>query len=250
MTRPRHTALSVLGLSSMLLLTACFGPPSPSPSSSSAAPTASPTASSASPSTSPSTTAGSSTPATSTSAPSTSAAPTSPAAPPPSSAPAGPPPAPGPGPTQQPQPTQEPQPTGLPEQTAPLTVYYVAVGDNGVSGPKIGCGDSLVATTTAPVKFTDQVRPSVETLLANKKRDVGLSGLINVLYQSNLAYLGGELNGSTISIWLSGNFMLGGVCDIPRAKAQLEYTAMAASGATSALVYVNGRPIDEVLSLK
>ncbi|MBT2565454.1 GerMN domain-containing protein [Arthrobacter sp. ISL-85] len=132
----------------------------------------------------------------------------------------------------------------------PLTVYYVAVGDNGVSGPKIGCGDSLVATTTAPVRFTDQVGPSVGTLLANKKRDVGLSGLINVLYQSNLTYLGGELDGSTISIWLSGQFMLGGVCDIPRAKAQLEYTAMAASGATSAQVFVNGRPIDEVLSLK
>lgn len=144
----------------------------------------------------------------------------------------------------------EPTPTGLPEQVAPLTIYYVAVGDNGGSGPAIGCGDSLVATTTAPVRFTDQVRPSIEALLANKTRDVGQSGLINVLYQSTLTYLGGELNGSTITIWLSGQFMLGGVCDVPRAKGQLEYTAMAASGATSAQVFVNGRPIDEVLSLK
>ncbi|MGN7150419.1 hypothetical protein ACTHQ6_15665 [Arthrobacter sp. SAFR-179] len=133
---------------------------------------------------------------------------------------------------------------------APLTIYYVAVGDNGVSGPAIGCGDSLVATTTAPVRFTDQVGPSIGTLLANKNRDIGQSGLINVLYQSSLTYLGGELTGSTITIWLSGQFMLGGVCDVPRAKAQLEYTAMTASGATSAQVYVNGRPIDEVLSLK
>jgi len=233
MTRPRHTALSVLGLSSLMLLTGCFGPPSPSPTTSSAAPSASPTTSAT-----PSTTATGTATATPTPPPSTSAAPTTAAAPPPSSAPAGPP------------PTQEPQPTGLPEQTGPLTIYYVAVDDNGVSGPRIGCGDSLVATTTGPVRFTDQVRPSVETLLANKKRDVGMSGLINVLYQSSLTYLGGELNGSTISIWLSGQFMLGGVCDIPRAKAQLEYTAMAASGATNALVYVNGRPIDEVLSLK
>jgi len=239
MTRPRHTALSVLGLSGLMLLTGCFGPPSPSPTSSSAAPSASPTISAT-----PSTTATGTTTATPTSPPSTSAAPTTAAAPPPSSTPGAPP------PTQERQPTQEPQPTGLPEQTGPLSIYYVAVDDNGVSGPRIGCGDSLVATTTGPVRFTDQVRPSVETLLANKKRDVGMSGLINVLYQSSLTYLGGELNGSTISIWLSGQFMLGGVCDIPRAKAQLEYTAMAASGATSAHVYVNGRPIDEVLSLK
>lgn len=132
----------------------------------------------------------------------------------------------------------------------PLTIYYVAVGDNGVSGPAIGCGDSLVATTTAPVRFTDQVGPSISTLLANKNRDIGLSGLINALYRSNLTYAGGELNGSTITIWLTGQFMLGGVCDVPRVKAQLEYTAMAASGATGAQVFVNGRPIDEVLSLK
>ncbi|UEL30349.1 hypothetical protein KTR40_05130 [Pseudarthrobacter sp. L1SW] len=133
---------------------------------------------------------------------------------------------------------------------APLTVYYVAIDDNGISGPRIGCGDSLVATTTAPVRFTDQVGPSVGALLANKSRDVGMSGLVNVLYQSDLQYVGGELDGSTITIYLEGQFMLGGVCDIPRAKAQLEYTAMTAAGATSARVFVNGRPIDEVLSLK
>ena len=238
MTRPRLSALSVLGLSGLMVLTACFGPPAPGPTTSSAAP--SPTASSAGPSTTatPTMTTAPTMTATPTTPGSTSAAPTTPGAAPPSSAPASPP------------PTQEPTPTGLPEQTGPLTIYYVAVGDNGVSGPRIGCGDSLVATTTAPVRFTDQVGPSVGTLLANKSRDVGLSGLVNVLYQSTLTYLGGELNGSTITIWLSGQFMLAGVCDIPRAKAQLEYTAMAASGATSAQVFVNGRPIDEVLSLK
>jgi hypothetical protein len=152
--------------------------------------------------------------------------------------------------TASPEPTPEPTFTGFPEQVAPLAVYYVAIGDNGISGPRIGCGDSLVVTSTAPVRFTDQVGPSVGALLANKSRDIGMSGLINVLYQSNLTYVAGELNGSTITIWLSGQFMLGGVCDIPRAKAQLVYTAMAASAATSARVFVNGRPIDEVLSLK
>ncbi|MBG6191974.1 hypothetical protein IWX64_002943 [Arthrobacter sp. CAN_A212] len=90
----------------------------------------------------------------------------------------------------------------------------------------------------------------MKTLLANKSRDVGMSGLVNVLYQSRLTYVGGELNGSTVTIWLTGQFMLGGVCDIPRAKAQLEYTAMTAAGATTARVLINGRPIDEVLSQK
>ena len=230
MTRPRLSAFSVLTFSALIILTGCFGPPAPAPTGTSTAPTttAAPTTSSAAPTTTASPTAATSPPVT---PPSTAAAP-------PSSAPASPPPA------------EEPAPGGLPEQVAPLTIYYVAIDDQGISGPLIGCGDSLVATTTAPVRFTDQVGPSIGTLLANKNRDVGLSGLVNALYQSNLTYTGGELSGSTITIWLTGQFMLGGVCDVPRAKAQLEYTAMAASGATSAQVFVNGRPIDEVLSLK
>ncbi|MFF1883463.1 hypothetical protein ACFVVC_18565 [Pseudarthrobacter sp. NPDC058196] len=235
MAKAGLSVLSVLGLSGTIMLTGCFGPPAPAPSTSSAAAstTTAPTPSAtASPSAAPSSTAATTTPT------ATAAAPGTTAAAPPSSAPAS------------PTATQQPGPTGLPEQVGPLTIYYVAVGDNGVSGPKIGCGDSLVATTTAPVRFTDQVGPSVGTLLANKSRDVGMSGLVNVLYQSSLTYVAGELDGSTITIWLTGQFMLGGVCDIPRAKAQLEYTAMAASGATSARVFVNGRPIDEVLSLK
>lgn len=226
MTRPGVSAFSVLGVCALLALAGCFGPPAAAPTG-----TAAPT-STATPTTSPTPTASPTTPS------SPSATPTAT----PSSAPAGPP--------ETGTPTAEPTFTGFPEQTAPLTIYYVAIGDNGISGPLIGCGDSLIATTTAPVRFTDQVGPSVGTLLANRSRDVGLSGLVNVLYQSNLAYLGGELAGSTITIYLSGQFMLGGVCDIPRAKAQLEYTAMAASGATRAEVFVNGRPIDEVLSLK
>ncbi|MET4588052.1 hypothetical protein ACVLB3_003956 [Pseudarthrobacter sp. PvP022] len=229
MTRPRLTAFSVLGVCALFGLSGCFGPPAPAPTSTSAAATT--TSSPASSSAAPTTTA-------SPSATTPSVTPTPTATTPPSSAPAS------------PTATAEPTSTGLPEQVAPLTIYYVAVGDAGVSGPLIGCGDSLVATTTAPVRFTDQVGPSVGTLLANKSRDVGLSGLVNVLYQSNLSYVGGELDGSTITIYLTGQFMLGGVCDIPRAKAQLEYTAMAAAGATSARVFVNGRPIDEVLSLK
>ncbi|WP_228405497.1 hypothetical protein [Pseudarthrobacter sp. L1SW] len=223
MTKPRVSAFSVLGLCALFTLSGCFGPPSPSPTGSASSPGSSGTAT---------TTA---TPTSQASAPVT-ASPTATA--PPSSVPASPP------------ATAEPAPPGLPEQVAPLTVYYVAIDDNGISGPRIGCGDSLVATTTAPVRFTDQVGPSVGALLANKSRDVGMSGLVNVLYQSDLQYVGGELDGSTITIYLEGQFMLGGVCDIPRAKAQLEYTAMTAAGATSARVFVNGRPIDEVLSLK
>jgi spore germination protein GerM len=136
------------------------------------------------------------------------------------------------------------------EQTAPLTVYYIAIEDNGGAGPKIGCNDSAVPTQTAAVAFTDKVEASMKALLATPSRDIGQSGLINVLYQSHLAYVDSRVEGATVTVDLSGTFQLGGTCDIPRAKAQLEYTAMAATGAQQAAVYVDGRTLDDVLSLK
>lgn len=207
-----------------LALAGCFGPPQSSPSPSATASSAAPSA--------PATP----TPTPSTAAPST----TAPASPAPSSS------------TAAPAPTEAPAPTGgqLPEQTAPLAIFYIAVEDGGVSGPLIGCGDSAVATSTEPVTFRDQVGPAMARLLANHSRDVGQSGLVNVLYQSTLTYQRASFDGTTITVYLTGQFMLGGVCDIPRAEAQITFTAMAAAGAQRAEVFVNDRPMAEVLSLK
>lgn len=219
-----------------LSLTGCFGPPSAAPSpSASPSPSVTTTAPSA-----PATTTAPSTTAPTTTAPST----TAPASPAPSSSTA----APAPSAT----PTPPAATTGgqLPEQTAPLAIFYIAIEDGGVSGPLVGCGDSAVATSTEPVTFRDQVGPALTRLFANRSREVGQSGLVNVLYQSTLAYQGGSFDGTTITVYLTGQFFLGGVCDIPRAEAQINFTAMAAAGAQRAAVFVNGRPMAEVLSLK
>lgn len=220
-----------------LALAGCFGQPQSAPSSSATASSAAPSATATpAPSTSASSTAAPSTTAPSTAPPST----TAPASPAPSSSPA------APAPTQ----TSAPAGDQLPEQTAPLAIFYIAVEDGGVSGPLVGCGDSAVATSTEPVTFRDQVGPAMTRLLANRSRNVGQSGLINVLYQSTLAYQGASFDGTTITVYLTGQFMLGGVCDIPRAEAQITFTAMAAAGAQRAEVFVNGKPMREALSLK
>ena len=143
-----------------------------------------------------------------------------------------------------------PTPALLPEQVAPLTVYYIAMGDDGASGAQVGCGDSVVATFTAPERFRDQVGPTLRRLLADHRPLIGQSGLYNALYQSDLEYVSASFDGRTITVWLTGQFMLVGSCDIPRVKAQLEHSAMTAAGAESAVVYVNGVPIDDVLSLE
>ena len=147
-----------------------------------------------------------------------------------------------------PAPTPAPSPTSS-EPAAALTIYYVAIGSNGADGPGIGCGDSIVATQTAPVHVTDTVAASMRALLAPSPRVRG-SGLVNVLSQSHLASIDSTVSGSTVTIYLTGAFQLSGMCDIPRAKAQLEYTAKTAAGARNVVIYVNGKTLDEVLSLK
>lgn len=141
-------------------------------------------------------------------------------------------------------------PSAGPWKSLPLTVYYIAIGDNGRSGPFVGCGDSAVATYTAPVRYTEAVGPSMRALLANHKREIGQSGLINVLDQSRLTYRGYTLRGSTVTVYLTGTFQLAGECDIPRAKAEIEYTALKAAHATKVVVYIDRQTIDQRLSLR
>lgn len=122
--------------------------------------------------------------------------------------------------------------------------------DAGTSGAEIGCGDSLVATYTEDVTFTDQLRVTMAKLLANQEQFLGESGLYNALYLSNLEFTSGSTSGDVVTVELTGELILGGTCDAPRVKAQLEQTAMTATGSGKAEVFVNGGPLDQLLSGK
>ncbi|WP_051479212.1 GerMN domain-containing protein [Arthrobacter sp. H5] len=85
-------------------------------------------------------------------------------------------------------------------------------------------------------------------LLADKEQCFGQSALCNALYRSNLAFESGRVEGETVAVNLSSELILGGPCDAPRVKAQLEQTAMTATGVRSASVSFDGVPLDELLS--
>ncbi|MCW4465891.1 GerMN domain-containing protein [Glutamicibacter sp. MNS18] len=134
--------------------------------------------------------------------------------------------------------------------TAALTLFYVAIGDEGVSGPEIGCGDSIVATESTPVEFTDQVEVSMSTLLADDEREHGASGLQNTLVASDLEFVAAQVAADTVTVDLTGQVVSGGACDDPRIIEQLKYTAMTAAGTGSAEILVDGEAIEDVLSNK
>lgn len=134
--------------------------------------------------------------------------------------------------------------------TKPLTIYYVATEDNGITGSLIGCGDSLVANNTSPTTTSDVIKSSFEQLLAGKDQFIGQSGLYNALYQSDLTYVSSSVANDTVTVNLTGTLKLGGECDNPRVKAQLEETAKTAAGVSSVVINLNDKPLSDSLSLQ
>jgi hypothetical protein len=164
-----------------------------------------------------------------------------------------------PAPTIRPQPTLAPKPTFTPiiipptSTTVPgatnIKVFLIALNDNGASGKKIGCNDSLV-----PVLV--QIDPTLAVLKASLielfrlqgQMYYGSSGLYNSLYQSNLSIDSLNIINREAIIRLKGTLTLGGVCDDPRAKAQLEEIALQFSTIDKASVFINGVPLNQLLS--
>jgi spore germination protein GerM len=56
--------------------------------------------------------------------------------------------------------------------------------------------------------------------------------------------------GSKASVYLIGTLLMGGECDVPRVQAQLEQTVLQFPTVTEVAIYINGKPLAEVLSLK
>lgn len=169
-----------------------------------------------------------------------------------------------------PAPTLKPQPTSQPPTLAPLPtftpiphatskptqagakeviIHLIAIGDNGASGRKIGCGDSLIAIKVQIQPTLEVLRAALNELLALRgQKDYAGSGLYNALYQSNLSIESLNIVNREAIIRLKGSLVLGGVCDNPRVKAQLEESALQFSTVDKASVFINGVPLDKLLS--
>ncbi len=147
-------------------------------------------------------------------------------------------------------------PTAAPSATPPLAggkqvkVFLIAIDDNGKSGKKIGCGDSVVAITRPIAATAGVLRAALESLFAIKDTYYGSSGLYNALAQSDLHTAGITIANGVATIHLTGTVTMGGECDIPRVEAQLTETALQFSTVKIVSIFVNGRPLKDVLSLK
>jgi hypothetical protein len=131
-----------------------------------------------------------------------------------------------------------------------VKIFLVALNDNGKSGKKIGCDDSIIGVDRVISLTQAPLTAALNELFSIRDRSYGQSGLYNALYQSSLTVDSITLTDSKATIHLSGKFMLGGVCDNPRFKEQIEETALQFSTVKQVEVFVNGIPIDKLLSEK
>ncbi len=142
------------------------------------------------------------------------------------------------------------EPTQSNGMVSKVKVFFISLNDNGASGKKIGCEDSVVGITRDITPTQAPLRSAYEALLAEKNRVVGQSGLTNILAGSKLKLDSATVANGKATVKLSGTFSLGGVCDDPRFKAQLEETALQFPTVKSVDVFINNKTLTELLSQK
>ena len=147
-----------------------------------------------------------------------------------------------------------PSPTPLPPTTQPgqqtVQIFLIALEDNGQSGKKIGCDDSVVPVPVTIPPTLGVLRAALEELLSLPDIYYGVTGLYNALHQSDLTLTSVSIAQGKATIHLSGTIMTSGVCDNPRIAAQLEETALQFSTVDQVAIYIDGTPLEDVLSLK
>ncbi len=131
-----------------------------------------------------------------------------------------------------------------------VQVFLIAVGDNGLTGSAVGCGDSAVPVQVQTPPTSQVLQAALATLLSIKDQFYGQSGLYNALYQSDLQVESINIVAGKASVYLTGTLLMGGECDTPRVRAQLEQTILQFPTVTETDIFINGKPLADVLSLK
>jgi LysM repeat protein len=145
-----------------------------------------------------------------------------------------------------------PQPTEAPDadEFTRAQIFLVARGDAGRTGQLIGCDDSLIPVEVVFEPTEAPLTAALNELLAIESRTYGQSGLYNALYRSDLTLEGINIVDGEAVIQMTGELVIGGVCDAPRIEQQIRQTALRYDTIDSVSIFINGQPLSEVLSAR
>jgi hypothetical protein len=127
-------------------------------------------------------------------------------------------------------------------------IFLIAPDDNGQSGELIGCNDSVVPLAVDIEPTIAPMTAALERMFSLKEAFYGQSGLYNVFHQSDLSVDGIDIEDGVANVHLSGELILGGVCDNPRVMAQLEQTILQYLTVNSTTILLNGERLASILS--
>ncbi len=131
-----------------------------------------------------------------------------------------------------------------------VEIFLIGIDDNGQGGKLVGCGDSAIPVQVEIAPTQGVLRAALEKLLSIKDQFYGQSGLYDSLFQSNLQVQSVTIDNGVATVQLSGTMQLAGECDNPRVEAQLVNTVLQFPTVTSVEIFINGKTLQEALSLK
>ena len=125
-----------------------------------------------------------------------------------------------------------------------VKIFVIAVDDNGKTGIPVGCGDSAVPVQVEIPPTQGVLKATLRVLLSVKDQYYGQSGLYNALYQSDLQVESVSIdNNGKASVYLTGSLVMGGECDTPRVRAQVEQTVLQFPAVKEVAIFINGKPL-------
>jgi hypothetical protein len=126
------------------------------------------------------------------------------------------------------------------------------VGDAGSQGSRVGCGDSLVPITVDIGNDAEGplLLDALKALLSLNEQAQPDTDLYNALNQSDLSVSELELESGQATIYLQGELLIGGVCDVPRVEAQLRQTVLQFDSVSEVTYYINGNLLDDLLDVR
>jgi hypothetical protein len=129
--------------------------------------------------------------------------------------------------------------------TLEVKVFLIATGDNGKTGKKIGCDDSLVPITRTIKAASAPLRASIEELLALPREYD--SRLQNYWFGEKLKVRDVAIRGGVATIRITGQLFVAGVCDEPRIESQIRETARQFPAVKRVRVFVNGQTLAQAI---
>lgn len=127
-------------------------------------------------------------------------------------------------------------------------VFLIDIDPNNTGLDVIGCGDHMAYLEYDMSASQDPVYDTLAELLTLDPNNY--SGYYNSLDNAQLTVNSLSVSNGVAEVYLNGTLSLGGVCDNPRVKAQLEQTLLQFPNINSTEIYINSTPLDDFLSLQ